>query len=572
MKNLFKFIAFALIAGFSFNSCEKDTFTEEDAMEALQKVDLVIAVTNKSNFDEAVEAATVSTVINGANVEKTTDANGMVTFEDVNIGNSLNVYVSKENYTTTFTTVYTTPDDYRQATISANISIYSLADENLVTVKGQLTIETDLTNRTKEVVVGSEVRVSNDSLSSGTARAFVGTSDAEGKYEIKVPVNSTGYDYLRVKFNSVDTVRTVGVNNNNTYTVETKNAFYNTDYYQATTIQAVPSAVINIAAPEAMGTGFAISTEIDTSTSRLTDATGDYWNINILNAGTGYFPDITGSDTTLWVFFSPDTKGLDTTRLELTFEKNGGLVSIDDMRDYGNWSGRYAQYSSKPTIDLNIGGGTGAEIHYNFRLNYNLKISNNGSGYLALPTVKETSTSNGVQSINDYSYSWNAFIANGSIYTGDAYGNEILTRQGRFDNAPSYTIVNDESAQANAYFIPSWMNSDSTLAAGDYSWISQGNNYEPNNPPTVTITSLAGYGSGAEFRAEVLSTGVINNLELINTGQGYARNINDYKSTGTTNNQSENGNVSENSFSDVIPGNTYKANAYYGTGQITDLE
>ncbi|PLX16967.1 MAG: hypothetical protein C0597_07545 [Marinilabiliales bacterium] len=569
MKNLLKFIAFALIAILVFNSCE-DNYTEEDAMQALQKVDLIVAVTDKSNYDQAVDGATVSTVIDGVSVEKTTDATGQVTFEDVKIGGNLNVYVTKADYTTTFTTVNTTPSDYRQASVSTSVSIYSLSDESLVTVKGQLTIETDLTNRTKEVVEGAEVRVYNQYLPNGGAKVFVGISDAEGKYEIKVPVNSTGNDYLNVRFHSLDTVsRTVGVNINNHYSVVTQNAFYDIEgNNNPTDIPAVPSALITIGAPAALGTGFEISTEIDTSTSRLTDATGNYWNMNMLNAGSGYFPNITGSDTTVWVFFSPDTKGLDTARVQLTFEKNGGLVSIDGMLDYGTWNGRYAKYSAKPTIDLNIGGGTGAEIYYNFRLYYNILISNNGSGYITLPTVIKTYTSLGVQSINTYSLSSYAFINNGSIYSNTG---GKLSMEGRYDSAPTFTIVVDESAQANAYFIPSWMNSDSTLDAGDYSWISQGNNYEPNNPPTVTITSLAGYGSGAEFRAEVLSTGVINNLELINTGQGYARNINDFRSSGTTGNYSgDYSSYSNSNLYNVLPGDSYTVNAYYGTGQVIE--
>jgi len=571
MKNILTNFAFALVIVFLFNSCE-DTFTEEDAMQALQKVDLIIAVTDKSNYDQAVNGATVSTVIDGITVEKTTDTTGLVTFEDVSIGGNLNIYITKVNYTTTFTTVNTTPSDYRQATVSASVSIYSLADESLVTVKGQLTIETDLTNRTKEVVEGAEVKVYNQYLPNGSAKAFIGISDAEGKYEIKVPVNSTGNDYINVRFQSLENVaRTVGLNVNNQYSVVTQNAFYDIEgNNNPTDIPAVPSALISIGAPAALGTGFEIFTEVDTSTSRLTDATGNYWNMNMLQTGSGYFPNITGSDTTVWVYFSPDTKGLDTARVQLTFEKNGGLVSIDGMLDYGTWDGRYAKYSAKPTINLNIGGGAGAEIHYNFRLYYNILISNNGSGYITLPTVKKTYVSLGVESINTYSLSSYAFINSGSIYSNSA---GKLSMEGRYDSAPTFTIVVDESSQANAYFIPSWMNSDSTLDAGDYSWISQGNNYEPGNPPSVTITSLAGYGSGAEFRAEVLSTGVINNLELINTGQGYARNINDFRSSGTTGNYSgDYSSYSNSNLYNVLPGDSYTVNAYYGTGQVTELE
>lgn len=566
MKNVIKFIVLALIAGLSFNSCEKDTFTEEDAMQALQEVDLIIAVTDKSNFDLPLDSATISTVIDGITVEKTTDATGMVTFENIKIGGNLNVYVSKANYTKTFTTVSTTPNDYRQATVSATVSIYSLADENLVTVKGQLTIETDLTNRTREVVVGTEVRVYNSNLPNGSAKAFVGASDAEGKYEVKVPVNSTGSDYIYVRFYSIEAMRTAGVSVNNKYSVETHNAFYDIDgNTNPTDIPAVPSALITIAAPADPGSGFELTTEVDTSSSYLSVSASNW---AILNSGSGYFPSITGSDTTIWAFFSPDTKGLDTARVKLTFEKNGGLVSIDGWSNFGNTNDRSAKYSAKPTINLNFNGGTGAEIYFDFRLYYHVKISNHGSGYITLPSIKKISKSYGIESISTYSLSSYAFIANGSIY---AYSNDILSTEGRYDNAPTFTVTVNESSQANAFYYSSNISTDSTLNT-NYNWISTGNNYDPGNPPAVTIATLAGYGSGAEFRAEVNSSGLVSNLELINSGKGYARNINDFMSSGTTSNYSgDYGSYSTSTFYNVILGSTYTVNAYYGTGFVTDI-
>lgn len=569
MKNVFKFLAFALIAGLFFSSCEKDTFTEEDAMEALQKVNLVISVTDQSNFNQPIEAATVRTIIDSVAVEKTTDASGTVTFTNVKISGNLNVYVSKTDYTTAFTTISTTPNDYRQTVVSSNVSIYSLSDENLATVKGQLTIETDLTNRTKEVVAGAEVRVYNSYLPNGSAKTFIGITDSVGKYEIKVPVNSNGNDYLQVRFNSVETSRTFGLEKNNVYTVETKEAFYDINNYTPTQIDAVPSALITFSAPEALGTGFSLSTEIDTSSSQLTSMM-NHWDIDIINKGTGYFPNIHGNDTTIWVPFSPDTKGLDTACVKLRFEKNGSLVQITGLRDYYNWDNRYAQYSSKPTIDLNIGGGTGAEIYYDFNLNYNVRISNNGTGYITLPTVKETYMIDGVQSISNFSYSGNTKIIDGSIY---AIGGDILTTIGRYDNAPTFEVITDESNQAEAYFNSSWMSSDSTLNTSDISWISTGNNYNPAIPPTVTITTLLGFGADAEFRAEVSANGNINNLELIHKGNGYVRNINDYQNTGTTSTSwGEDTDMGTTYFYSVLPGKTLISNIYYGTGAVTELE
>ena len=569
MKNILKFFAFALVAVLLFNSCE-DNYSEEDAMKAQQVIDLIISVTDESNFDVAVEAATVKTVINGAAVELTTDAAGMVTFEDVQIGGSLNIYVSKENYTTTFSSVNTTPGNYRQTTISQNISIYSLAETNTATVKGQLTIETDLTNRTTEVLEGVEVRAFNYSLPNGAVKAFIGTTDAEGKYEIPVPVNADGNDNINVEFiSTIEMDRTAGMKKNNEYSVVTKQALYQYGNYNPTYIYAVPSAVIDIAAPSAGGSGLELTTEIDTSTSLLTQATGDYWNMEITKAGSGYFPNITGTDTTIWVPFSPDTKGLDTAHIELTFEKNGGLVSIDDLNNYGTWDGRNAKYSEKPTIDLDLGGGTGAEIFYNFRLNYKVLISNNGTGYNTIPTVKETYSSLGMQYTNNYNLSANAFIAGGSIY---ANGGAELSTEGRYDSAPTFTIVENDSKTAFAYFTTGDISSSDSTITGAENWGSTGMNYDPANPPAVTITALAGYGANAQYIAEVNSNGTLNDIEQLNAGSGYVRNINDFENDGSLDQGGEDGYVNDSYFNNVLPGDVLVSNAYYGTGMITEID
>lgn len=570
MKNILKFFGFALVAILLFNSCE-DNYTEEDAMRAQQVVDLIISVTDESNFDVAVDSATVKTVIDGVAMEQSTDASGVVVFEDVKIGGNLNVYVSKDNYTTTFTTVNTTPTTYRQTTVSANISIYSLADANTATVKGQVTIETDLTNREKEYVENMEVRAFNYSLPNGAVKAFIATTDSIGKYEIKVPVNANGTDDINVEFApSVEAERTSGVARNNIYSVETKNAVYEPEYYESTYISQVPSAVISIEAPGEGGSGFALTSEVDTTSGELTEAIGDWWDtddITILNSGSGYFSDITGSDTTLWVPFSPDTKGLDTAHVELTFEKDGGLVSINGLRDYGVWDGRDAQYMSKPTIDLNIGGGSGAQLYYDFKLDYYVKVSNHGTNYTSLPEVKMTYVVEGIEYVNSYTLGSYAFISEGSIYSYN--GNGILSQQIDYDSAPEFTITENNSKQAVAY-LGSWtIGSDSTLSDNE-SWISNGENYDPANPPAVTISALAGYGANAEFYAEVSSSGSLTNIELVNAGSGYVSNINDFENDGSGGQSGEYGYITETYFGNILPGDVLISNAYYGTGDVIE--
>ena len=258
MRNIFKFMLFIALGAMVFVSCEEDKFTEKDAMDALQHIDIALTVQNGSSNTEAVEGATVTVVKDSSSVEKTTDAAGSVVFNDMPIGGNLSVYVNKENYTKAVFQISTSTDEYRKNQISESVKIYPLSGENMATVKGQLTIETDLTNRKREKLANQEVRVVNNSLGSNIEKSFVGTTDEDGKYSIKVPVNADGNDYLEVKFpSSIDTTQTLAMGSKGmyegTYEVVTKPAVYYPGNYDASDIPAIPSASITIGAPDEGG-------------------------------------------------------------------------------------------------------------------------------------------------------------------------------------------------------------------------------------------------------------------------------------------------------------------------------
>lgn len=191
MKHKFKFLSSTFLIGLLTMSIScKDQFTEEDALNAQQLVDLAIYVFNQSNQERPpVAGATVTFIQGGNNLEATTNESGVAVFNDVRFGGFV-YYIEAENFTSVSEEGYLSADDFRQSQETYSIGIYSLADENLATMKGTIRIDTDLTN--DETERASNVNLLfNVSLNNGD-RVFSVTTDEQGNYEIKLPVNPYG--------------------------------------------------------------------------------------------------------------------------------------------------------------------------------------------------------------------------------------------------------------------------------------------------------------------------------------------------------------------------------------------
>lgn len=385
MKNLLHIIIFTLGLILILSSCDNNEFTEEDALKSLQQVSLQISVLDAANDNVPVEGAQVQIGTTGANTKATTNEFGIASFDKVPISGNIVMSVTKTDYTTTTTTINTIPNNYRQNVISSIVETYALTGDNIVTVSGQLTLETDLTNTSREVIANAEVVVKNNNLQS-TQKYFSTKTDVNGFYEIKIPVASDNSDQLNITFpKQIEANRTAAENNNNVYSIETKMATYSPFSYSTSNIPRVPSVIITIASP---GTGNQATAYID-----------HYYGIN---------------------------------------NSTGGIN--------------------------------------------NVYLSDNGSGY------------------------------------------------------------------------------------------------DPNTPPSVTVTSLMGYGEGAQISADVSPYGYIYNLNIINPGKNYRSNVNSYNGDNnnsydqsgyiTSNTYSNNNYINSTTILDVAPASTLTVNAYFGTGRI----
>ena len=103
-----------------------------------------------------------------------------------------------------------------------------------------------------------------------------------------------------------------------------------------------------------------------------------------------------------------------------------------------------------------------------------------------------------------------------------------------------------------------------------------GSNYDPTDPPEVTINNLPGFGTGATAVAEVGTNRSVSAIEMTNMGSGYVQNANDFTGNGVTwdteEQPSPNLGGSNLMINNVIPGNTYFQDAHYGTGTPTDMD
>ena len=574
MRNLFKFMLFVALGAILFVSCEEDKFTEKEAMESLQTIDVALTVQNGSSPTENVEGATVQLVKDSSTVEKTTDASGNVVFTDMPVGGNISVYVNKENFTKAMYQVSTSTESYRTNQISQSLKIYPLSGDNLATVKGQLTIETDLTNRKREKLANQEVRIVNNGLSSNLDRSFIGTTDSEGKYSIKVPVNPDGGDDLSVHFPSeIDTTQTLAMEANGNYEVVTKPTVYYSSGYDPSNIQSIPSAKVTIGEPNDVGSGFELDVEAKGTPF------SSYSQIELIQGGSGY-----EKDTIVEL-----SAGINGNHAEVMIDVNtaNGDPDSSSIQNVYPSSDNGALYTSEPTLDLSDLSGSGAKIDIRFESEYLVYIKDYGTDYQSIPTVSasyreydgETIVKEIDEDLDDYEngayneidqYQYRQFrnylnLYDGSIYpSNNAYDGDTLFVTKGLTELPELSISTSTGQQAiiklNQWDINS---SDSTIT--DFYMEQNGQGYDPANPPQVNINSLAGYGSGAEFYVEVNSDGTIynGNIEIVDGGNGYVPNVNDYNNrypqwTGDVSN--------------VGPGESRIANFYYGTGKRKEEE
>ena len=315
------------IAGI-FTACDDD-FTEEDALNAQQTIDLSIYVVDFFNT-AAMQDFNVTILQDGATISGTTNEQGVATFSDVEIGGSIPVTVSKENYTTVQRLVDVDVTNFRQGQRTETIAVLSLT-ENTATIQGRLEIETDVTNEDTEVVPeGTEVTaiLTIDNLAGINVIEFTATTDASGNYELAVPATGNGINYELV-YETLTLDQTIAKNGNEgdpdfpetIPSVDNISTVFNPRGFSVD-VPFVPALVATVPAP-ANGRR-AIITNVNTSSD------GVITNINVFNTGSGY----TGSEVAVTITSLFGGTGADIT-IPVVVGSNGQLSIFEDINDGG---------------------------------------------------------------------------------------------------------------------------------------------------------------------------------------------------------------------------------------------
>ncbi len=211
MKRTFNIVAGALLVVLAtiVISC-KDQFTEQDALNAQQQIDLALYIVNQSDpVQGPINGATVIFSQNGVSKTVTTDATGAALFPKIKVGDFI-YSVAATNFISTAGTGSASSTNFREGQMTITVAMISTSDADLATVKGTLTVDTDATNLTREVA--GAVDVFFDVYLNSGQRTFTIKTDASGNYLMKVPVNSTSTTTIVVRYGDFETNQTIALN------------------------------------------------------------------------------------------------------------------------------------------------------------------------------------------------------------------------------------------------------------------------------------------------------------------------------------------------------------------------
>jgi len=578
-KSIFTLLASLLISIVVITGCNEDKLSQEEIIEQQQVIDFVVRVYNGATATQVpVDSVTVTIINHGEKMEVVTEEDGLAIFEDVTIGDNVPVMITKSNYTSVYTDVDLTPYDYRQAVENFSVPIYSFANGSFITIKGRLTAEIDVTNRKAEPVPqGILVKARQNNLSYANQYSFVDSTDAEGYYEIKVPTRE-GYNYDDVEvvyqeFTADQTIALEDEDNPGVYSVVQRPSIFRYDDNSgySNEIKSVPSvwATIDDPAYSNLGSGLALTARVK-PTALFSFLFGS--GINLISRGSGY------TDGWQTFTFSADSKG-NTATVDILVQ-NGRLTN-----SFSNHSNNSAKYTSAPTLNLNDNGGTGGQVEIIYNGRYDIIITSGGSNYHKMPKVsieapvmrwsdemnqyvlkKETDDDindnlNAIDFLTSNMLSDYASIASGSIVPD--YGDTLVTVY--LGGMPEFEVFVEESKPAEITIEPSDIDgNDSTLLSITID--DPGSGYDPLNPPSVNLNMLAGYGSGARIKADVNSNGNLEFIEIIEKGDGFVKNVNDFRGTGVTSNSYQSPSYPSNWIYNITAGGIYVRDVFYGTG------
>jgi hypothetical protein len=493
----------------------------------------------------------------GKTVTDTTDASGMVVFNGF-FRSAATVTIEKTGFTqVTYISGVHIQDSTRTGTISfvGNlIPLFPTTGAGTATIKGKMTIQTNLTNATREnVPTGTTVSVGIDASQSSTfsnkflttalddegrfvsscgcqfvyvgnilqaayTTGVVGTTDANGEYTVTVPAAMDELP-LAIRYSDVVADQTLYESTGNEQKVLTNRTIYTT----SSSAQALPAGStvtigfssfdvaasatafvsanglgtldrIDLTAP---GTGYTTAPAVQITggggtgaTATATIANGVVTGINLTAAGTGY----TGVPT---VTIVSGKNAAATPTLA-----SDGTVTAVAIANSG------AGYVTAPTVTFSAPGGTGtlatgtANIDAAGRVT-SVTITNPGSGYAAVPTVGFSVSPTGNNATGNVIFSGRSVLSVNITNNGQDY----------FAGAPTVTFSAPE--RSNGVRATGTATVDATTGiVTSITVTNPGSGYI--NTPTIALTSASGATAVA-----VLTGGQVTAINVDNQGLNY---------------------------------------------------
>ncbi|MCK4345410.1 MAG: hypothetical protein KAX05_09000 [Bacteroidales bacterium] len=551
-KWIFKPI-FLLVAGVLIVfACEREEFTVEEAIDAQNEVielldsleylrdslrrmagviHYTVNVVNMSDATEGaksvagVAGAIVTTSQHGVIVSETTPDNGMVVFDDLRVGN-IAVTVEAPGYTSVDyeaqiqaendTNVNNYYDVMRN--MATMVPVYSTT-ENLATIEGIVSLDSDLTNKVKENLSGVLVFVNikpenlkiecegcygygydygllygtiTSSLYHGTQTTS--TTDANGAYSIKVPATPAGLDVeievseyainQSILLNEYNSERVTGVQNVRTYF---------SSNYSPSSIPDVPGAYAEFSDPA--GTVAEAPDEMAHAEAHVGES--GLMSVDINTVGTGY------TQAPMLVVSLPDNPM--GTQAEVVANLVDGRVTSIDVVESGSG------YTSTPSITIyhNVGDGIyGDQAFADVTVAYSViefVMDNQGDGYTSRPNVIVNSPAGSG--------------ASGQAVLSGYVSDVVLTDGGSGYICPPQALASSPETGTDVASFTVDMSDYHPLHSILVNDNFDGGPYETT--PEVEITGFGGYGSGATAVAQLNNSGRVENISINNPGAGY---------------------------------------------------
>ncbi|MEO9475919.1 MAG: hypothetical protein ABJG41_10305 [Cyclobacteriaceae bacterium] len=436
---------------------------------------------------EAFDTQVTVTITQYGETQTVTTTDGLAHFENIGRG-IINGSISAEGYTTlefsTETLISPTEElmddeDYMDYVMNSSLghtfALFALTGDNVSTLMGRATVETDLTNAAPELVPAgttflasidvddsgfqdryltnyNKVLFTDHIISFGYSPVFKSDIDAAGDYTFSLPASPDGLP-IKLEYSDFVADQIAYIEDNGDVTERTASTVYGPDHAAS----AVPATSLTPTVVFEAGGGASATAEVS--------GTGSITALNLINGGQNY------QGTPVVLIDPPATAG--GTSATATATVANGVVTGITLTDGGSG------YIASPGITITEGDGALAQVTSLYPLDID-NGSNVGGGV-------------GTVELNSAGVYW----ANGPV-TPYVLFNGIL--EGSAADVPDVTVT---------------MNAQGNVASVEV----VSNGYDYSGAPTVTFTA----GSGATAEVETVDgTGAILTVTITNPGQFYA--------------------------------------------------